>query len=75
MYTDNPIRDMENYEHRVEEENARRGVFGYCEQCGNAIYRATDEEYGDDYIELQDENYIHYECVREWANEIKKEAT
>ena len=74
MYTDNPVRDMENYEQRVSEENARRDIFGYCEQCGNAIYRATDEEYGDEYVDLQDGTFIHYECVREWANERKKEA-
>ena len=75
MYTDNPVRDMENYEQRVSEENARRDIFGYCEQCGNAIYRATDEEYGDEYVDLQDGTFIHYECVQEWANERKKEAT
>jgi len=74
MYTDNPVRDMENYEQKVAEENARRGIFGYCEQCGNAIYRATEEEYGDEYVDLPDGTCIHYDCVREWANEIKKEA-
>lgn len=62
------------FERRVSEENARREIFGYCEQCGNAIYRANDEEYGDDYLELPDDTYIHDDCIREWVKDHKKEA-
>lgn len=72
-FTDDPVRDMERYEQRAQEETDRRGVFGYCEQCGKAIYNATDCEYGDSYLEVNGV-LIHEECMGSWISDHKKEA-
>lgn len=53
LYTNNPVRNMEDHERRLEEENARREVFAYCEQCGDAIYKASSEHDGDEYMRLK----------------------
>lgn len=58
----------------IEDANVPKPIFAYCEQCGQPIYGETDDEYGEEYVPLSKDAYLHYECVREWANERKKEA-
>lgn len=73
LYTNNPVRNMEDHERRLEEENARREVFAYCEQCGDAIYKASSEHDGDEYIETID-GPVHVDCTRAYIRNNKKEA-
>ena len=58
----------------IEELSTKKPIFAYCEQCGQPIYRATDDEYGDDYVPLSKDACLHYDCVFGWAKKMKREA-
>ena len=57
FWTDNPERDAERY---YEETKPKR--IGVCEQCSDAIYE--DDEHYD-----IDGDMIHWDCLRDWADE------
>lgn len=68
-YTDNPERDAENYFSREES----WPKIGICEQCGRPVYRASQYEHGDEYIEIPD-GLVHWECWNDYGKMLKKEA-
>ena len=68
-YTDNPVRDAEEYCSRED----LRPIVGACEYCGNPIYGPTEDMYGDDYVELPD-GLVHWECWNDYGRSLRKEA-
>lgn len=57
---DDPVADAEEYASRESE------FVGYCETCGQAIYK------GDDYLDI-DGTYLHddYDCTAYWLKQFK----
>lgn len=73
MWTDNPVRDAETCQMELEAQKSKRIAFCTCMQCKQAICRATEEEYGEEYCEVPD-GRVHVECMDAWIRENKKEA-
>lgn len=48
--------------------------FGICEHCGHVIHAADDTHYGEYYIEIGREMYVHEDCMFDWIQENRREA-
>lgn len=72
-WTDNPVRDAEAYQMELEAQKYKRSIFCTCIQCKQAIYKETEEEYGEEYCEVSGSR-VHVECMDDWIRENKKEA-
>ena len=64
-YTDNPVIDAEEYYNRSD----KRPIVGICESCGNIIHGQTDDEYGEDYVQIQD-GLVHWDCWDDYGRKL-----
>ena len=78
FYTDNPVRDAENYYSALEREAAawrREHFIGYCPLCGGPMYEddsrdwvVRDKWLGDECLE-----YVHWSCYEHAIEEPDEE--
>lgn len=49
-------------------------IFDYCIQCGEPIYAADDNAYGEDYVITPDGPVHLDDCLMDWGYRNRKEA-
>lgn len=71
VYGGDPVRDAEMHQYFLEEARKKRDYM-LCDICQGEIFRADDENYGDDYYKINGMT-ICDECIQQYLKEIKKE--